>query len=163
MNFHNLHFLSNLIVQSWNFLICTLVYLYWRCYLGKESIWKVRLNICLKDICGIFMFLCTMLRVTQNKIAYLYYPSNDKDVNIEMYLRTTLLLVKIYLWIFSFGCVSFSREQFLLLSVFHQVNTILIHKASDFLVFHVRTVEVPYSRCVAVIIINTFLFCGIVQ
>jgi len=43
------------------------------------------------------MFLCTMLRVTQNKIAYLYYPSNDKDVNIEMYLRTTLLLVKIYL------------------------------------------------------------------
>jgi len=43
------------------------------------------------------MFLCTLLKATKNQIAYLYYPSNDKDVNIEMYLRIILPLVKIYL------------------------------------------------------------------
>jgi len=58
---------------------------------------KGNLNICLNDFYDIFMFLYTLLRVTQNQIAYVYYPSSDKDVNIEMYLRIILPLVKIYL------------------------------------------------------------------
>jgi len=43
------------------------------------------------------MFLYTLLRVTQNQIAYIYYPRSDKDVNIEMYLHIIFLLVEIYL------------------------------------------------------------------
>jgi len=39
----------------------------------------------------------------------------------------------------------------------------LNHKASGFLVFYVRIVEVPYGKCVAMIIINKFMFCGIEQ
>jgi len=43
------------------------------------------------------MFLYTLIRVTENKIVYLYYQSSDKNVNIEIYLRIILPLVKIYL------------------------------------------------------------------
>ena len=45
------------------------------------------------------MVLCTLLRATQNQIAYLYYARSEKDVNMEMYLRIVSLLVKIYTYV----------------------------------------------------------------
>jgi hypothetical protein len=104
-SYNKLHFLSHFISLSWNILTCTFIYLY---FMLLFRIWlykKRNLNICLNDFCDIFMFLYTLLRVTENQIVYLYYQSSDKNVNIEIYLRIILPLVKIYLWIFVFGCV----------------------------------------------------------
>jgi hypothetical protein len=110
-NFYKkLHFLSSFTLPSWNIFICTLIYLYFMLLFRKGMYMKYTFKYLFKRFFYIFMFLYTLLRVTKNQIACIYYPYNDKDVNIEMYLRIILPLVKISLWLFAFGCVSFSRE-----------------------------------------------------